>query len=252
MEKHYTTSQVAKIIGIHPNTVRLYEEMKLISPPMRQKNGYRVFTDQHIDQFKLARMAFQIEVLQNGLRKRIIEVIKESALGYFDKAIELTKGYLEALQQEIKNAEEAVAITHQLLQGPKETGSVALKRIEVSRVLGISMDTLRNWELNGLLEVKRKENGYRVYTYEDLQRLKIIRSLKCANYSLSAILRMLKALSRDTRINIQKILNTPEETENIISVCDKLVISLNEASINAQKMLALLNEMKIKYSNPPL
>jgi len=59
----YKTSEVAKIIGIHPNTVRLYEELGLISKPERQINGYRVFTDFHIEQFKLARIAFSIEVL---------------------------------------------------------------------------------------------------------------------------------------------------------------------------------------------
>ena len=33
------------------------------------------------------------------------------------------------------------------------------------------MDSLRNWEMNGLLTVKRKQNGYRVYTNENIQRL---------------------------------------------------------------------------------
>ena len=35
--------------------------------------------------------------------------------------------------------------------------------------------------MNGLLTVKRKENGYRVYTDEDIKRLKIIRSLAVLN-----------------------------------------------------------------------
>ena len=63
----YRTSEIAKIIGIHPNTVRLYEELELIPKPDRMPNGYRVFTDLHIEQFRLARLAFQVEVLQNGL-----------------------------------------------------------------------------------------------------------------------------------------------------------------------------------------
>ncbi|WGU97636.1 MerR family transcriptional regulator [Paenibacillus dendritiformis] len=70
------------------------------------------------------------------------------------------------------------------------------------------MDTLRNWESNGFLTVKRKQNGYRVYTDEDLQRLKIIRSLRCANYSLAAILRMLCALSSNPQADIRKIIDT--------------------------------------------
>ncbi len=72
-----------------------------------------------------------------------------------------------------------------------------MKQKEVSEYLGITMDSLRNWEMNGLLTVKRRENGYRVYTDEDIQRLKIIRSLRCANYSLEAILRMLQQLSKN-------------------------------------------------------
>ena len=58
----YTTTEVAKIIGIHPNTVRMYEEWGLIPLAERKPNGYRVFTDYHIEQLKLARIAFQIEV----------------------------------------------------------------------------------------------------------------------------------------------------------------------------------------------
>ena len=69
----YRTSEIAKIIGIHPNTVRLYEELELIPKPDRMPNGYRVFTDLHIEQFRLARLAFQVEVLQNGLRKKIVQ-----------------------------------------------------------------------------------------------------------------------------------------------------------------------------------
>ena len=74
----YRTTDVATAIGIHPNTVRLYEELGLIPTPERESNGYRIFTEFHIQQFLLARTAFQIEVLQGGLRKKIISVIKEN------------------------------------------------------------------------------------------------------------------------------------------------------------------------------
>jgi len=64
-----------------------------------------------------------------------------------------------------------------------------MKRKEVSEYLNISMDTLRNWEMNGLIQIKRKQNGYRVYTNDD-----------------------------------------------IISVCDRLILSLNVAEDNARKI----------------
>lgn len=247
VERTYKTSEVARIIGIHPNTVRMYEELGLISKPTRKDNGYRVFTDIHIDQFKLARTAFQIEVLQNGLRKKMIAIVKKTALRNFDDAIRLTNDYIMSIQNEIDRANEVVSIVNRLLQGriPKKTNS--LKRKEVSDKLGITMDTLRNWEMNGLLKVKRKENGYRVYTEEDIQKLKIIRSLRCANYSLSAILRMMNELSINKNVNIHKILNSPNENEDVISVCDKLIASLNSAKENAGIIKYMLNDMKNKY-----
>lgn len=239
----YRTAEVAKIIGIHPNTVRLYEELSLISKPHRQSNGYRVFTEFHIEQFKLARIAFKIEVLQNGLRKKVVEIVKLSAAENFDKAISLTQDYIEQIQKEQSNAEEAIKSVKQLLSN-ETTNTLSFKRKEVAEYLQVSMNALRNWEMNGLLSVKRKQNGYRVYRYEDIRRLKIIRSLRCANYSLQAILRMLGALSKNPNVNIKKVLDTPSESDEIISVCDKLITSLKSAERNAHTMLFHIEKMK--------
>ena len=252
IDKTYKTSEVAKLIGIHSNTVRMYEDLGLISKPSRKDNGYRVFTDLHIYQLKLARKAFEVEVLQNGLRKKAIAIVKMSAKQDFDEAIVLTKEYIKSIKKEIDNANEAVDIAGKLMNRLNYEKDFNLKRKEASELLGISMDTLRNWEMNGLINIKRKQNGYRIYTYEDIQRLKVIRSLKCGNYSLSAILRMLNKLSEHNEADINEVLNSPNENEDIISVCDKLIISLNLAIQNAEEILEMLYEMKRKYSNPPL
>ncbi len=243
--KTYSTTETARMIGIHPNTVRMYEELGLVSQTKRKDNGYRIFTDLHIDQFRLARAAFQVEILQNGLRKKAIHIIKTSAKKDFDKAIILAKEYLLQIRQEKAHAEETIEIVKDLLSNTKNVTQQSMKRKEVSDYLGISMDTLRNWELNGLLEVKRKENGYRVYTGEDILRLKIIRSLRCANYSLSAILRMLNALSANPDVDIKNVIDTPKADDDIITACDKLITSLESSHENALYMLSLLERMKI-------
>ena len=243
----YRTTEVATAIGIHPNTVRLYEKLGLITKPERQSYGYRIFTAFHIQQFILARTAFQIEVLQSGLRKKIVSVVKLSANKNFEQAIALTQEYLDGILIERHNAEEAIQIVQDILSGKTEVHKFSMKRKEVSEYLDISMDTLRNWEMNGLLTVKRKENGYRIYTDEDIKRLKIIRSLRCAKYSLEAILRMLRQLSKNPDLDIKAALNTPLQSENIISVCDRLIISLTTAEYNAKKIMEMLQEMKENY-----
>lgn len=252
MENTYSTSQIAKLIGIHPNTVRMYEDLGLIPKPLRKSNGYRIFSNIHLDHFKLARTALQIEVLQNGLRKRIIEVVKLSAKGQYDNAITLTNVYIDIVDSELTNAFEAAEIANTLLKSSCQEKSTRLKRKEVSEILGITMDTLRNWEMNGLLKIKRKENGYRVYVEEDIKKLKMIRSLRCANYSLSSILRMMNTMFQNESVDAKQVLNTPNEHEDIVSVCDNLIHSLYSAKKNAEEIIVMLLEMKNKYLNPPL
>ena len=243
----YKTIDVARIIGIHVNTVRLYEKGSLIPKPERLSNGYRVFTDLHIEQFKLARAALRVEVLQNGLRKQAVDIIKVAALGNYEKALGLTRRYIAQLDIEKANAEEAIRITRSILSGVSERSAKmqrTYRRKEAADVLGVTIDTLRNWELNGLFTIKRTENRYRVYTEEDMLKLKIICSLRCANYSLSAILRMLRALSDDPQTNIREAIDTPKEEDDIIRACDKLLTSLNEAKKNAFMWFARLKKMK--------
>lgn len=243
----YRTAQVAEIIGVHPNTVRLYEDLGLIPKPEREANGYRIFTDLHIDIFKLARVAFQIEILQNGLRKKIANMVKVAAGGDYDLALSLTEDYLAQVQRERKNAKEAIALVKEIVSGNVTIGALQLKRRETAELLQISIDTLRNWEMNGLLTVKRMENGYRVYTAEEINRLKIIRSLRCANYSLEAILHMLSSLSANPNIDIEQALDTVRPDQDIISVYDKLLTSLSLAEQNAKTMRKMLLRIKNKY-----
>ncbi|QII81201.1 MerR family transcriptional regulator [Jeotgalibaca arthritidis] len=248
--KIYKTSEVAQIIGIHPNTVRLYEAYELIPKPERKKNGYRVFTDFHIEQFKLARTAFEVEVLQNGLRKKAVEIIRLSAKKKFDEAISLAEDYLQQVRKEQINAEEAIGIVKKMLLDTvveEETSDLCLTRKEAADYLQVTIDTLRNWELNGLLRIKRKKNGYRIYTDEDVKRLKIIRSLRCANYSLTAILRMLSALSRDPKTNLKLVIDTPQDDEDIVSACDNLLTSLRIAERNMKIILEQLYEFKERF-----
>lgn len=244
----YRTAEIARMIGIHPNTVRLYETLGLVAKPERRANGYRVFTELHLAQFRLARTALQVEVLQNGLRKNAIEIIKVSAAGRLDEALALTDHYLEKLKKERENAEEAVEIARRILSGEGEAKQPYLTRKETADDLHVTIDTLRNWEMNGLLAVRRKQNGYRVYSGEDLRRLKLIRTLRCANYSLAAILRMLSALSLNPGANLKRVIDTPGAEEEIISVCDRLITSLKAAQLNGNSMRRQLEKLKTHFS----
>ncbi len=245
---YYKTSEIAKLAGVHPNTVRLYEDINFIPKAERKENGYRVFNDIHLEQIRLARMALRCELLQNGLRKQAIDIIKTSSTGDYENAIIKTQEFLSNLEKEQHNAEEAIDISRDLISNIKnEKSTLNLSRKETAQYLDVTIDTLRNWELNGLVTVERKENGYRIYTDKDIKFLKIIKALRCANYSLMSILRMLKAVSENSTYNIKKIIDTPYESEEIITSCDRLITSISNSKKTALIMLKQLGKMKRKF-----
>lgn len=49
--------------------------------------------------------------------------------------------------------------------------------------------------------------------------------MRCANYSPEAILRLLKQLSENPDADVYSALNTPRQSDDIISVCDRLIFS---------------------------
>jgi DNA-binding transcriptional MerR regulator len=243
----YRTNEIAHLIGVHPNTVRFYEEVGFLTPPERLANSYRVFTELHLKQMELARLALRAEVLQNGLRKEAVEVIHLCAALDFDRAIQSAREYEAMLTRETENAKAAIVSVEAMLNGKREPDGVSLKRREAAEKLEVTVDTLRNWELNGLITVKRRENGYRVYDASDLERLNIIRTLRCANHSLSAILRLMNYLEQNEAAPVEKILNTPSEQEDIVSVCDRLILSLENTHKDAAEMQPLLETMQLKF-----
>lgn len=77
--------------------------------------------------------------------------------------------------------------------------------------------------------------------------------MRCANYSLSSILRMLQAISADPDIDIREAIDTPREDDDIVTACDKLLTSLSEAENNARSVAGQIEKMKkMKSENPPL
>lgn len=246
--KTYSTSEVAKIVGLHPNTIRRYEEWELIPIPPRAENGYRVFTDYHIETIKIAQIAFQIEVLQSGLRITMVEMVKAVARYDFDQAQKLLDRYLKLVDQEISDANEVIHVVEENLSGKTDGTPPCLTRSETADYLGVTSEALRNWERNGLLAVKRSKNNYRLYDGEDLQRLKIIRTLRSAKYSLAAILRMLNGIDQKNQ-DIKALLNPTGPDDSILTACDHLIDSLEKAKTNACTLKQRVAEIKQRFFN---
>lgn len=241
----YKTAQIAKLIGVHPNTIRFYEEMKLLPVIPRTESGYRIYNDRHLKQLQLLRTAFKAEIISRSLRQEVFDIIKTSAMDDIDGAYQSTQKYLEHLKEEKAGALEAIRITLDIIEnsGRVDEAIVLSGRSAVAEILGITIDVLRNWERNGLILSTQNSKGCREYGLKELNRLKIIRTLRNANYSMMSILRMLNRLDHE-EIDIREVIDTPGEEEDIVCAADRYITALSMAEEDALQMLDILRSMK--------
>ena len=115
---------------------------------------------------------------------------------------------------------------------------------QVAHLLGVTIDILRNWDRNGLIDVLRDpSNGYRRYGAREISRLRVIRMLSRAGYSLSAILRMLIQLDRGEKTNLRRALDTPRPDEDVYMASDRWISTLTDQEQRAQTIIALVEEI---------
>lgn len=237
----YKTKEIAALVGVHPNTVRIYEEWGFISPVPRQANGYRSYSDIHLFQLKVARTLFRCEIVQGDLRKRARAIVYACGKENFTKAKELTIDYLANLEREYDHALSAAKVVEKWLREEPTVSTRTYSRKDVALLLDTTSEAIRNWERNGLITVPRLHNGNRAYGERELEQLRVIRSLRSAHYSINAILRLLKQIHQPSP-DIVAILNTPSDEEYIVSVTDQLGKSLIDAIADAKDTLALFHE----------
>ncbi|MDD3127207.1 MAG: MerR family transcriptional regulator [Candidatus Izemoplasmatales bacterium] len=243
--KTYKTTQIAELIGVHPNTIRFYEEMKLLPVIPRTENGYRIFNDRHLRQLRLLRTAFRAEIISDKLRQEVYEIVKATAANDIENAYLRTNKYFEHIKEEKARAEEAICITLDIIENSGKLGqNVVLNgRKETAEILGITVDVLRDWERNGLICVPRDANRRRKYGLKEMNRLKIIRTLRNAHYSMMSVLRMLNQLERGD-MNIRKVIDTPGENEDIVCAADRYITALSMAESDASEMLDIIVSMQ--------
>jgi DNA-binding transcriptional MerR regulator len=243
MTRYLKTSDIAKIVGVHVNTVRLYENKGFLSPVPRSKSGYRLFTPLHLEQMRLAHQALSWPYL--GGQQVVIDLVKCAADGDFSKAMELAYQYLAHIRTERTRAEAAIEFLERWARGDlSETTNHTLSISQTAQHLDITADQLRNWDRSGLLNVPRDpETGYRAYGQSEIGRLRVIRVLRQSGYSLMAILRMLRQFDSGETERLREALDTPGENEAIETIADRWLTTLTEQEQRAQAVIAQITAM---------
>ena len=242
--KALRTHHLAKTLGVHVNTIRLYEAQGYLPPIPRGANGYREYSPLHMEQARLAQLTLQWPYV--GDKTLLVQLVMSAASGDLGMAMEYAYQYLALIRMERTLAEAALEYLERwaaghLLDPPRQQVRIS----DAARHLNVSVDTLRNWERNGLIDVPRDPaNGYRVYGTAEFGRLRVIRTLVKSGYSLMSVLQMLLQFDTGDRQNLRDALNLPQPDEELIQViADRWLTSLIELETRAQAIIRQIGMM---------
>ncbi len=242
-----STSKIARAVGCHPNTVLLYEKWGLIARVPRAANGYRLYTEEHLDQMCLARTALDGLYPGKVIRRKAYRVIALTVCGELELALEQAGIYLESIKKEQKRASKALQVIDTWVDGlaaknVRKTWSIG----EVAKNLDLTVDQLRNWERNGLIVVPRNpENRYRRYSQREIDRLRVIELLLHSGFGMMSIHRLMQRVDKGDFSQLRQVLDTPDQHE-IIYPSDQWMTALAEQEKRAKRVITILEEMIAK------
>ncbi|HEY1390189.1 MAG TPA: MerR family transcriptional regulator [Ktedonobacterales bacterium] len=240
------TSDLARAVGVHPNTVRRYVERGWLPPVQRGANGYRIFTQQHLDCLRVASIVYIATYPGRALRPSASKILQSAVANDWGAALERARAHLALAHSERAQAETAARLLERWATGVADDDAPGrpLRIGQVASLLNVSVDMLRNWEGNGLLITPRNEqNRYRTYGSAEISRLRVIRMLGRAGYSQMAMLRMLLQLDRGETTNLRHSLDTPAPDEDVYTAADRWLTTLAEQEAVAQRLLAVIEEI---------
>jgi DNA-binding transcriptional MerR regulator len=250
---YFKTSDLARAAGVHVNTVRRYVDWELLPPVERAPNGYRRFTQRHLDCLKLDRLIMEGSYPGKSIHRSGAEIIQSAVSDDWGGALELAYKHLALVKAEQAQADAAVELLERWAKGRQaDVTDHGLRIGEVAKLLGVSNDVLRNWERNGLLDVPRQEsNTYRLYGPAEISQLRVIRMLVNAGYSLMAILRMLLQLDQGETRDLRRALDTPHPDEDVYMASDRWLSTLGSEEKRARSIIDYIETVIQRRSGQP-
>jgi len=240
----YSTKELAELTGVHSNTVRLYEAWGYISKPGRlENNNYRIFTDLHLVQMKLARIALPGPYPVNG--KHVQQMVKEFALGNLHESLVLAREYLNNVQLEQKRAVRAMTILDDWFanRSCQKDDDLIKGRLKAAQIIGVTLDALRTWERNGLYSIKKDQHGILAYTQSDLERIEVVRLLRNCGYSIVSLLKVFNQHENITE-KPSILLSLPNNDGDFFYVTDQFMQFLQNHEQRAQSLIVMIEDYK--------
>lgn len=105
---------------------------------------------------------------------------------------------------------------------------------QTSEKTGLSTDTLRYYDKEGILSPRRSQSGYRLYNDKDISSLKNLVVMKYAHFSLAEIKHMEDLFNREPSADCNEISK---------GILEAKITELRQIIYNYQKIAALMEEL---------
>ncbi|MBP1917105.1 DNA-binding transcriptional MerR regulator [Lederbergia galactosidilyticus] len=188
----YSPKQISEYLNVSTTTLRRYEEQGLIVDVPRTNGNHRYYTQIHFQAFITIRallQCYEIPVVYEVMRKIKVQNIKAAFWLINEQQFELEKEkkrvveILDVIKTTDFKSYEGIKVNDRMSIG------------QVAEIAGVNTSAIRHWENEGLICSKRdKDNGYRMYTVNELRKILLISSLRKTVYYIENIRELLKDL----------------------------------------------------------
>lgn len=195
---HYRPVDLAREARISVASVRFYEREGFIPIADRRPSGHRIYREIHRDALITSRLAIEgygwqsarqmMRTVHEGATERIFELIDEhhATRDRIRRDTKLTVELLTTITPPLDSQPHTPPF-----QQPMTVG-------DASAWLGFSVASLRFWESEGLIRPQRHQSSnYRMYSDADIVRLRVIGTLRTANYGIPQIRVIVRELDLD-------------------------------------------------------
>lgn len=239
----YRISEISALTGVKAGTIRFYERCGFLEKAERLPNRYRVFNRHHIYQIRVCRLVFG-GFVNKHLRRLSMSVIEASSRWDLVAYEEATHRYKKAIEDDIVRTENIILIAMKRMEYDSEsTADKLYTKKQAAEMLGVTPETVRNWERNGLIYGGAPYQR-RFYGEADLNRMYVIRFLLDTGYSMMAILRFLTEYEVGEEQRAMQLLFGTEAGEDLKYRADRYLDTLRQLEKKANVLRELLDEMK--------
>lgn len=240
-------SEISRLTNTPTSTIRAYEKWGLITPPKRQSNGYRVYETYHVTQVQIVRLLFG-GFLNRRLRKITYQIDNAMKIRDQKMCMECTLRYQEALLEEKGIALSAIemirsAAENRQIEAHDQSENKRISAAEAANLIHTTKDSIRNWERNGLINIGVQPYERRTYGINDVERMKLIKTMLAIGFSMSTIKRFFVLYDEGKVQEAIKSIQTTPNAEDILTTADAWIHMLTLKEEHTKQILSMIKNI---------